>query len=150
MRRWKRYLERRLEKDLEPEPLLAIKWERESRFARSSYNVVLYSSKPLTADVSSQPLLRVAAALQEQCSIVIATHETYSRCRIYSLCREFGIALKSFAMRGISDVEQQSCQLIVTFGEKTDALSAPHLAFEQDGRELLSVMDDLVERGHGG
>lgn len=147
VRRWRRYLERRLEQDLEPEPLPAINWEPE-KLPASNYAVVLYSSKPLKADASSQVLLRVAAALQNYCSIVIATHETYSRCRLYSLCREFDVSLKSFSVRRISDIDQSSCQLIVTFGVRIDRrLSAPHLAFEQEGAQLVSLIDRLSARG---
>jgi GT2 family glycosyltransferase len=148
MQRWGGYLSRRLEEDLEPEPLPAINWEPESIPARQNYNVVLYSSRPLKADVPSQALLRTAEALQESCSVIIATHETYSRCRIYSLCRGFGIALKSFGVRGIREIDQRSCQLIVTFGEEADTdLSAPHLAFERDGANLLPLIDALNARG---
>jgi GT2 family glycosyltransferase len=148
MRRWGRYLERRIEEDLEPERLPAINWEPESIPAPSSYNVVLYSSRPLKADVPSQALLRTAEALQESCSVIVAAHETYSRCRIYSLCRGVGIALKSFRIRGIREIDQRSCQLIVTFGEDADTdLSAPHLAFERNGAELLPLIDALNARG---
>jgi GT2 family glycosyltransferase len=145
MRRWGRYLERRLEEDLEPEPPPVIHWEPEPLPVPSDYNVVLFSSQPLKADALSRGLLQVAAALQKSCAVVIATQETYSRCRIYSLCREFGVALTSFSVRGIAELDQGSCQLIVTFGGNMGRrLSAPHLAFEQDGGQMLSLLDSLL------
>jgi GT2 family glycosyltransferase len=148
VQRWGRYLERRIEEDLEPEPLPAIKWEPESVPAPLNYSVVLYSSRPLKADAPSRALLRTAEALQGSCSVIVATHETYSRCRIYSLCRGFGIALSSFRIRGIREIDQASCQLIVTFGADADTdLSAPHLAFERDGAQLLPLIDALNARG---
>src|SRR5262249_24228027 len=133
LKRWGRYLEGRLEWDLEPEPRPVINWEPESLPA-ASYTVVLFASKPLKADASSQALLHAAAALENCSSVVIATHEPYSRCRIYSLCREFGIALRSFGVRRIADIAHDSCQLIVTFG-CADQLPSPHLTFEQDGAQ---------------
>ncbi|MEJ0075825.1 MAG: glycosyltransferase family 2 protein [Alphaproteobacteria bacterium] len=149
--RWGRYLERRLEQDLEPEPLPAISWERENSRTASDYRVVLYSSKPLKADAPSQTLLRVAAALQNCCSVVIATQETYSRCRVYSLCREFGEPLTSFSVRRMSDLEKDSRQLVVTFGGgAARGLPAPHLAFEQEGAHLVALVDRLSARGQGG
>ena len=147
VQRWGRYLEQRLEQDLEPEPRPSISWEPEY-LRPSSYMVVLYSSKPLKADASSQVLLRLAAALQHCCSVVISAHETYSRCRVYSLCREFGIPLRSFGLRRIADIGQDSWQLIVRFGDEADRrLPSPHLAFEQDGAQLAPFVDRLSGGG---
>ena len=146
VRRWCRYLEGRLEQDLEPEPRAAISWEPEN-FPGSGYSIVLYSSRPLKADAGSHALLRVAAALQDCCSVLIATHETYSRCRVYSLCREHGVSLNSFGVRRIADIRQDSCQLIITFGGRADrSLSSPQLVFEHDGGELVSLTDRLSAR----
>lgn len=147
VQRWGPYLEGRLERDLEPNPRPAIKWEPE-HLRPSSYTVVLYSSNPLKADASSQVLLRLAAALQHYCSVVIATHETYSRCRTYSLCREFSVSLTSFSVRRISDIGQDSCQLMITFGSQADRrLPSPHFAFEQEGAQLVSFVDRLNSCG---
>src|SRR4051794_23002628 len=70
MQRWGSYLEGRLEQDLEPEPRPAIVWQPEN-LTESSYRVTLYSLQLLKADTSSQALLRVAAALQDCCSVLI-------------------------------------------------------------------------------
>jgi GT2 family glycosyltransferase len=147
VQRWGRYLERRLGQELEPDARPAISWAPENLPA-SNYKVVLYSPKPLKTDPLSQALLRVAAALQNCCSVVIATEETYSRCRVYSLCRELGVPLKSFSVRRISDIDQSFCQLTVTFGNEADRrLPSPHLAFEQDGAQFVSFVDRLSARG---
>jgi GT2 family glycosyltransferase len=147
VQRWGGYLAGRLEQDLEPEPRPAISWEPE-KLPGSSYTVVLYSSKPLKADAASQALLRVAAALQDCCSVLIATHERYSRCRVYSLCREWGVSLKSFGVRRVADIRPDSCQLIIRFGgEANRSLSSPQLVFEQEGEELVSLIDRLRARG---
>lgn len=145
MQRWGGYLNQRIFHDVEPEPLRAIVWEQEAVRTSPKYGAVLYSSSPLKVDGSSQILLRAAAALQGCCGVVVATPETSSRCRIYSLCREFDIALKSFSIRRMADIDQASCQLLVTFGVAIDeAFSVPHLAFEQDGLQLLPLIDHLL------
>ena len=147
VQRWGRYLERRLEQDFEPEPRPTIVWEPENLSA-SNYTVVLYSSTPLKSEAASHALLRVAGALQSYCSVVIATREPYSRCRVYSLCRELGVSLTSFGVRRISDIGQASCQLIVMFGSEADRrLPSPHLVFEQQGAELLSFINRLSACG---
>jgi GT2 family glycosyltransferase len=148
MQRWGSYLARRLEEDLEPERLPAIRWEPEAASSPSAYKVVLYSARPLKADASSPSLLRVAAALQDCCSVFIATQEFYSRCRIYSLCREFGIDLKSFGVRQVGNLDRDACQLIVTFGgEPEPQLSVPRLAFDRDGAQLLGLIDNWMSAG---
>ena len=144
VQRWGNYLERRFDQDAEPVPLPAIDWQPEN-FAPANYLVVLYSSKPLKAHDSSRVLLQLAAGLQDYCDVLIATHEIYSRCRIYSLCREFGIALRSFGTRRIDDIDEGSCQLMVAFGEETGRrLSGPHLAFDRDGAQLMQLLDRLM------
>ena len=146
IQRWGGYLKRRLEEDLEPEPRSAIRWEPEPVPDPSRYNVALYSSTPLKANASSRDLLRAAAALQDCCAVVIATHETYSRCRVYSLCREFGVPLMSFSLRRMSDMDQASYQLIVTFGAVDRGLPGRHLAFEQEGAQLVALIERLSAR----
>jgi len=147
MQRWGGYAAGRLYADLEPQPLAAVKWEPDVIPSPSAYKIILYSAHALKADASCRPLLGVAAALQNYCCVVIATKETYSRCHIYALCREFGVALTSFGVRSITAVDQRSCQLIVTFGEISEPpLWAPHLAFEQDGGELLTLFDNFLSR----
>jgi GT2 family glycosyltransferase len=147
VQRWGGYLAQRLEEDPEPEPLPAIKWEAGAVAPSSAYTVVLYSTQPLKVDASSRGLLRIAAALQSCCSVFIVTQEVYSRCRIYSLCREFGVALTSFSVCSLIEIDQRSCQLIVTFGRNSnERLSAPHLAFEEDGGELLPFLGASLPR----
>jgi len=147
MQRWGGYLSRRLEEDLEPEPLPAINWAPEGGLSRSTYTVALYSAQPLKADASSRSLLRVAAALQDCCSVLIVTQETYSRCRIYSLCREFGIEVKSFGVRQVGNLDSEACHALVSFGQGPDhGLSVPQFAFERDGSHLLALIDSLDDR----
>ena len=146
VQRWGPYLEGRLEQDLEPRPRPAINWQPE-KLAPSLYTVALYSSEPLKANASSKALLRMAAGLQDWCSVLIATHEAYSRCRVYSLCREFGIALKLFGVRRIADIAQDSCQLAITFGDEGGRLPSAHLSFEREGAQLIALVDRLSARG---
>jgi GT2 family glycosyltransferase len=148
VQRWGGYLKRRLKENVEPEPLPEINWEPENGSAPQDYKVVLYSSRPLKADAGTQALLRVAAALQQYCAVIIATDETYSRCRVYSLCRGFDIALRSFAVRKISEIDASSCQLIVTFGDQIERRwPAPQLAFEENGAQLAPFLETLLASG---
>jgi hypothetical protein len=145
MKRWGGYLARRLEEDLEPEPLAEIKWEAEAASPPSTYRLVLYSARPLKVNAASRSLLLAAAALQRCCSVIIASDETYSRCRIYSLSREFGIELTSFALRRFSDLDPDAAELVVTFGAMPDEqLSLPHLAFGTHGADLLQLIDNMT------
>jgi GT2 family glycosyltransferase len=141
--RWGRYLRDRIEQDLEPEALAPTTWEPEGSSSGAD-TIVLYSGKPLDASSSSRSLLRVAAALQEFCDLVIATDATCSRCRVYSLGREFGLALRSFKVRRLSEVDQAKC-LIVSFAAEPDRkFVARHLVFERDGWELLRLLESLA------
>lgn len=147
MQRWGDYLSRRLEEELEPEPLSPIGWAPEGAPTAPAYKVALHSAQPLKADASSRCLLQVAAALQDCCAVFIVTGETYSRCRIYSLCREFGIELKSFGIRQVRDLDRDACQLVVGFGRELEhEFSAPHLTFDRDGAQLLALTDILADR----
>jgi GT2 family glycosyltransferase len=148
MKRWGHYLEGRIDRSREPEPLASIAWEPETA-PNGKKTIVVYSSNPLTLDSSSQSLLRVAAALQGFCNLTIAADEICSRCRVYSFCREFAITLKSFKVRKLSAVDPANCQLIVGVGADVPSShrSAQHFVFERDGQQLLRFMDSLTCRG---
>jgi GT2 family glycosyltransferase len=144
VQRWGHYLHERIDRDLEPEPLTPIAWEPEDA-STAKGRIVFYSPKPLNMSQSCKSLLRTAAAFQDLCDVIIAANETYSRCRIYSWCREFGIAITSFRVRKLSDIDQAVIKLFVSFGTDVDLkFSARHLAFERDHRQLLRFMDDLT------
>jgi GT2 family glycosyltransferase len=141
VRRWGRYLEGRIDRDLEPKALAPMMWEPQSA-PTGRDAVVLYSPDPLKASESSKSLLRVAAVFQDGYDVIIAADATYSRCRIYSLCREFGVTLTSFKVRRFADIDQATCSLIVSFGaEQGRQFSARHLSFERDGLELLALIE---------
>jgi GT2 family glycosyltransferase len=142
--RWGRYLDERIHDDVEPEPLGSIVWEPESALTGKDV-VVLYSLNPLNMNAPCNSLLRVAAAFQNRCDIIIATDETYSRCRIYSWCREFDIVLTAFKLRRFSTIDQRTYKLVVSFGASPKArFSTQHLAVERDGGQLVRLMDDLI------
>jgi len=90
----------------------------------------------------SRPLYRL-----QDLGMPTGTHEAYSRCRVYSLCREFGIALKLFGVRRIADIAQDSCQLAITFGDEGGRLPSAHLSFEREGAQLIALVDRLSARG---
>lgn len=142
VRRWGPYLRGRLEHDLEPEPLAPIAWQPENATANGKEPIVLYSASPLIASETTRSLLRIAAAFQESREVIIAADEIHSRCRIYSLCREFGVPLTSFKVRRFSGIDQASCGPVVSFGARPDRqFFARHLAAERDGQELLALLD---------
>jgi len=140
VQRWGRYLEGRINRDQEPEALSPIAWKPESA-SMGKDAIVLYSQNSLNASESSRLLLKVAAVFQHRWNVVLAADEAYSRCRIYSLCREFGISLTLFNVRRFADIDQTACGLIVSFGSGHDRkFSARHISFERAGRELLAFI----------
>jgi GT2 family glycosyltransferase len=144
VQRWGHYLEGRINRDQEPEALPSIAWKPESSTVGKDA-IVLYSPKPLNTSALSRSLLRVAAAFQDFRDVIIATDPTYSRCRVYSLSREFGIALTSFNLRRFADIDQAKCRLIVSFGAAQGRqFSGRHLSFERDGPQLLALIDDAT------
>jgi GT2 family glycosyltransferase len=151
VKRWGRYLNERIHNDVEPEPLGSIMWEPEGTSSGKDV-VVLYSAKPLNMSILCQSLLRVAAAFQCYCDVIVATDETYSRCRVYSLCRELGVALTSFKLRKISDVDPATCRLIVAVEKDLPAShrSAHRFVLERDGQQLLQFMDSLTSPSRHG
>jgi hypothetical protein len=142
VQRWGDFLRRRLSEDREPDATPPLTWESE-RVASESDTALLYSAMPLAASEASRRLLQVASALQECFDVVIAADETFSRCRVYSLCREFGIKLNSFRVRRISEIDQSKCAAVVTFGANgsAESISRPHLIFEHEGYKLLQFIE---------
>ena len=144
VKRWGGFLKRRLDEDCEPDALPPLKWEPE-RASSALDTALLYSSIPLVASETSRRLLEVASALEELFDVVIAADERFSRCRVYSLCREFGVGLNSFRVRRISEIDQSKCGNIVTFGEDKAAvhISSPHVVFEREGHKLLQIIESM-------
>ena len=143
VKRWGGFLKRRLDEDCEPDALRPLKWEPE-RAPSVLDTALLYSSIPLVVSEASRRLLEVASALEELFDVVIAADERFSRCRVYSLCRGFEVALNSFRVRRISEIDQSKCAIIVTFGmdETADHISSLHLMFERDGDKLLELIEN--------
>ena len=142
MSRWGSFLKRRLSDDREPDAFPLISWEPE-RTSSALDTALLYSSTPLGASETSRRLLEVASALQELFDVVIAADETFSRCRVYSLCRVYGVELHSFRVRRISEIDQSKCATVVAFGAGGSAknISRPHLIFEREGYKLLQFIE---------
>lgn len=144
VRRWGGFLKHRLSEDCEPDASPPLTWEPET-VASVSATALLYSPMPLAASETSLRLLQVASALQECFDVVIAADEAFSRCRVYSLCREFGIKLNSFKVRRISEIDQSKCAAVVTFGADglAEAISRPRLIFEHEGHKLLQFIESV-------
>jgi hypothetical protein len=137
------FSKRRLNEDCEPDALAPLKWKPE-RASSALDTALLYSSIPLIACETSRRLLEVASALEELFDVVIAADERFSRCRVYSLCCEFGVELNSFRVRGLSEIDQSNCATIVTFGGNgsADHISGPLLIFERAGHKLLQFIEN--------
>ena len=144
VRRWGDFLKRRVSDDCEPDARPAIKWEPE-RASNAFGAALLYSSIPLAASDNSRRLLEVASALQDCFDVVIAVDETFSRCRVYSLCREFGLELNTFRVRKISEIDPSKCAAVVTFGREGSAepIFGSHIVFERDGHKLLQLVETI-------
>jgi hypothetical protein len=134
VKRWGGFLKRRVSEDCEPDALPPINWEPE-RASSAFGTALLYSLIPLVASETSRRLLEVASALQDCFDVVIAADENFSRCRVYSLCREFGVELNSFRVRRISEIDQSKCTTVVTFGREgsVEHISGAHVVFEREG-----------------
>jgi len=142
--RWGDYLRRRLSEDCEPEPLPPLEYRPVTPIDNNRQTAVLFCSSPLRLSENSRRLLLVASALEESHNVVIAAEEIFSRCRVYSLCREFKIELTSFRVRNISQIEAREGQLIIAFDEapSSGGLGA-HIGFERDGRTLLQHIERM-------
>jgi GT2 family glycosyltransferase len=140
--RWGRYLQRRLDEPCEPDPLPAVTWKAEAG-ANGKRRIILYSSSSIQASEASQRLLLVASAFQDELDVIIASDEVVSRCRIYSLCRSFGIQLSSFRTRKISDVSESDDDLMVTFDidGQTHGWFKNQIEFESNGERLLDLLE---------
>lgn len=144
VQRWGGYLQDRIARDVDPAPLAPVAWEPE-RASRGKGSIVFYAPEPLRADAAGQSLLRAASTVQGRCDVILAADEIFSRCRVYSLCREFGVDLKSFQVRRLSEVDQAGCRLIVSAGAKAgQSFAARHLDVDLDGAELLRFLGGLA------
>jgi GT2 family glycosyltransferase len=140
--RWGSYLKRRIEQPCEPDPLPPVKWEAEANPSRNR-RIILYSSNPIQASDASQRLLLVASAFQDTHDVILASDEVVSRCRVYSLCREFRIQLNSFRTRRISDVTASDDDLMVSFDTEgqTNGRFKNRIEFERNGEKLIDLLD---------
>ena len=140
--RWGSYLQQRMNEPREPDPLPPVRWEAEAN-SSGKRRILLYSSNPVQASEASQRLLLVASAFQHAHDVIIASDEVVSRCRIYSLCREFGIQLDTFRTRKISDVTEFDGDLMVSFDidGQTHGHFNNQIEFERDGEKLLDLLE---------
>jgi GT2 family glycosyltransferase len=140
--RWGSYLQRRIDQPCEPDPLPPVKWEAEAD-PSGNRRIILYSSNPVQASDAWQRLLLVASAFQDTHDVILASDEVVSRCRIYSLCRGFGIQLSSFRTRKISNVSEADDDLIVTFDidRQTHGWFKNQIEFESNGERLLDLLE---------
>lgn len=141
MARWGAYLGDRLEADIEPPPLPAVKWEPEGRGGEKAIALV-YCPVPPDASDEEQRLLRVAAALQDRWEVIIAADEIFSRSRIYSLGRNHRIALKSFKVRKLSDIGSTRVEFSISLGTEPPRPGVRHFAIERDAEALRAFVGD--------
>ena len=140
--RWGSYLQRRIDQPFEPDPLPPVKWEAEPS-PSGKRRIILYSSNAVQASDASQRLLLVASAFQDTHDVTLASDEVVSRCRVYSLCREFRIQLNSFRTRRISDVTEFDGDLMVSFDieGQTNGRFKNRIEFERNGEKLIDLLD---------
>ncbi len=139
--RWGNYIIRRMHGSYEPEALPPVRWKAEAG-PNAKDRIILYSANPITASEASRRLLLAASAFQHSHDVIIAADEAVSRCRIYSLCRGFGIELASFRTRNIADLPESSDDLVVTFdidGPTASHHFKNHIKFECEGDKLLNL-----------
>jgi GT2 family glycosyltransferase len=142
--RWGDYLQRRVDQWCEPDAFPQVGWKAEAAAANDRRRMILYSSNPLSVSEASRKLLLVASAFQSSYDVVIAADEVISRCRVYSLCREFGIELASFRTRNIIDVVEAGDDLVITFETErpTRCRFNKQIKFEDAGYRLLALLTD--------
>jgi hypothetical protein len=96
-KRWGEYLEARMTQDCEPNPLPALRWQPEPK-APVPNAVALYLDESLALNETSKCFLAAAGALNAIRPVTLVFNTIYSRCRVYSLCRHFGVELPQFAL----------------------------------------------------
>jgi hypothetical protein len=140
--RWGDYLRRRINESCEPDAFPRVNWQPEGG-PNGKRRFILYSSNPVKASEASRRLLLVACAFQDSYDVIIASDEAISRCRVYSLCREFKIELNSFRTRKISDIPETDTDLMITFDidGRTYGLFKRRLSFECDDNQLLDLLE---------
>jgi GT2 family glycosyltransferase len=139
--RWGGYLRDRIARDIDPVPLPPVTWQPE-RPSSGKGQVVFYAPDPFRADAAGEALLRAASACQDRYEVILAADEVFSRCRVYSLCRELRIDLAAFAVRQMAGIDQSRCRSIVTSGiEAGRTFPAPHIDLARDGEQGLRLLD---------
>ena len=143
MKRWGDYVETRIDKDVEPRPLKPVVWENE-RTDPVVDPVVLYTSVLRAEGDLSRSLVAAAAAFQNYRDVVIATDDGCSRCRIYSLAREFGVDLTSFRTRRLSEISPSPGAVLMSFSREGNPEFGAwrHLEFARDGWEVMKAFEE--------
>ncbi len=140
--RWGNYLRMRISKDCEPDELPPITWEPEPALHERK-GIVLYSPTPLIVSEFARRLLQLACIFQDIFDVTIAAGEMSSRCRIYSLCRNFGMTLRVFRVRKISELDRTK-SVFVLFDDKGSGELARQRDFvsEHDEFALLQLIEN--------
>jgi GT2 family glycosyltransferase len=133
VQRWGGYLQQRLADDCEPQALPSIRWEPEAD-RRGKDLALIYAAEPISISPTAESLLKVACDLQDVYDVVIASDEIVSRCRVYSLARQFGLPLTSFRTRRLQEVNQADCAVIVSLEGDAGScdLANPHFVLERE------------------
>ena len=140
--RWGSYLRRRILEDSEPDFAASVEWQAEPS-ACTKKDLVFYASKPLTESERSRKLLQIASEFQNFYDVIIAADEKPSRCRIFSLCRSFGIGLQSFRARKISEIEHSEAVFVVFGADDGQQRRHFHRAVsEHDLASLSQLVED--------
>jgi hypothetical protein len=85
--------------------------------------IALYLNEPLTLNDISKSFLEAAGALSEICPVILVFDTIYSRCRVYSLGRLYGIKVENFkidlASKWLNDAKEH---IFVDFNKLGGAL----------------------------
>ena len=137
--RWRTYLEERLEREV-VEPQTEGLGQRLPR-----KRILLCASTMMAMSDECENLLRLAAVLEEQFDIILASSgEKCSRARIYSLCRNLSIRLKKYfeIVRFTTDIVDDYDYVIFGHGweDNQDALLPGQ--FEPARRVFCSLLEE--------
>jgi hypothetical protein len=127
--------------DREPDFAASVEWQAEP-ITCTKKDLVFYASMPLTESERSRKLLQMASEFQDFYDVIIAADEKLSRCRIFSLCRSFGIVLRSFRTTKISEIERSEAVFVVF--EAGDGQPRRHFHRAVSEHDLASL-SQLVE-----
>ena len=143
--RWGAYLLARLDADIDPAPLPAIEWEAEPP-AGEKPAALLYSRLPPDPGDPEPRLLKIACALERRFEVIFCSDERFSRCRIYSIGRAHGLAMKSFKVRKLSDIASEKIEISIGVGTELPRPAARHFTLERDAEALRALIAEGAER----